>query len=321
MGINYSTLKHVGYEHLVLSGGGIKGISYVGSLLELQRNNVLYDEDDKFRIKKICGVSAGSIIAALLAVGYRPHELLVVMKSINFKEIGNDGLNCMYSMVNLVECWGACPGDYIIKLMGELIEQKTGKCDYTIEDLWNDKAIQLVIVATNITYQKSTYFYAKNPIKEFAEIPIRIAVRMSMGIPIIFKPYFYGDAYFVDGGLLDNYPLHVFDGDYPGDSRARLNLCEPNPHTLGIKITTASGIESPKQDYNNLFEYSVGFINTLLMENDRRIMIPSSWNRSIILVNPDYPLNKFELTEEEQEAMIEIGKKSVEVFFSKVQNH
>ncbi|QKF94320.1 patatin-like phospholipase [Fadolivirus algeromassiliense] len=309
------------YQYLVFSGGGIKGISYVGSLLELQKNNILYDNDNNFKIKGICGVSAGSIVAALLAVGYKPHELETVMTTIDFEEIADDKLGYIRDTINFIDDWGVCPGEYVIELMGNLIKQKKGNPDYTIEDLYNDTGIKLVIVTTDMTYQKSIYLYPGNPIKEFSKIPIRTAVRMSMGIPFAFEPYLYNGSYFVDGGVLDNYPLHVFDGEYPGEPKARLNLCEPNPYVLGLKIMTSNQIIDynivPKQKYDSLFQYTMAFINTFLNENDRRVMTPSFWIRSIILVTPEYALTDFELTDKEKEELICIGKNFVNEFFTR----
>ena len=67
------------YEYIVLSGGGIKGISYCGALDVLDKYDILYDEDGKSKIKGFAGTSAGSIVVALLAVGYNPTELKKVM--------------------------------------------------------------------------------------------------------------------------------------------------------------------------------------------------------------------------------------------------
>lgn len=313
------------YQYLVFSGGGIKGIAYGGSLLELQKYNILYTSDNIFKIKGICGVSAGSIIAALLAVGYTPDELYSIMTKIDFEDIADDKLGYIRDTLNFIEDWGVCPGKYILNLMGKLIEKKTGNSDYSIEDLYNDKGIKLVIVSTDMTYQRSVYMYPGNPIKEFSNIPIKIAVRMSMSIPFAFEPYKYNGSYFVDGGVLDNFPLHVFDGEYPGEPKARLNLCEPNPYVLGLNIMTSDELINydmiPKQVYDSLFEYGMAFINTFLAENDRRVMTPSYWIRTIMLIAPNYPLTKFNLTTKEKEELVCIGKNSVNEFFTRKASH
>ena len=54
-------------------------------------------------------------------------------------------------------------------------------------------------------------------VKTTPDKPIRDAVRISMGLPMLLnavdEPGLHGhDVKFVDGGLMCNYPLHVFDG-------------------------------------------------------------------------------------------------------------
>lgn len=51
---------------LVLKGGGIKGLAYIGALEVLYRH---------FRFDRFVGTSAGAIVATLLAAGYQPDEL------------------------------------------------------------------------------------------------------------------------------------------------------------------------------------------------------------------------------------------------------
>lgn len=131
--------KSKDYEYLVFSGGGIKGIAYTGALNELQKHHIIYDENGKFKLKGIAGTSAGSIIAALLAVGYKPNELSKVMAEIEFDKILDDKCGYLRDAYNLITDWGLCPGNYVLQLMGDYITKKVGNPDYTLEDLYHDK--------------------------------------------------------------------------------------------------------------------------------------------------------------------------------------
>ena len=319
--INRSFVKQ-DYEYLVLSGGGIKGISYTGALLELDKYGILYDKDGKFKIKGIAAASAGAIMASLLAIGYKSQEINRITHDIDFEKIFDDKLGYFRDSINFLRDWGVCPGDFIQEYLGELIQQKTGNPDYTLEQLLADKGIKLIIVTTDMYTEKTIYLYAGNPIKEFSNIPIRKAVRASMSIPFAFEPVRYNDHLLVDGGLLDNYPLHVFDGEYPGDPKARLNLCPVNPKVLGLKIMTVDDKLDydlvNKQKFDSLFSYAYSFIDSFLSENDRRIMTSSFWLRSIIIVTPNYSLTKFNLTDKEKTNLIESGKKYVDDFFTNI---
>ncbi len=67
-------------DTLVFSGGGIKGIGFIGCLNSLENNN-LYDYN---KINTFIGTSAGAIIASFLAVGYSIPELNEIGLKINF---------------------------------------------------------------------------------------------------------------------------------------------------------------------------------------------------------------------------------------------
>lgn len=316
--INKSRIDH-DYDYLVFSGGGIKGLSYCGALHVLEELNILYDKEHNLKIRGVAGTSAGSIIAALFAVGYTPDELYTIIKDLDFEKVFDDKLGYIRDTINFIEDWGVCPGKYIQTLLGKLIKKKTGNEDYTLEDLKNDHNMQLVTVATDMCNKKSIYMYAGNPNKKYSNIPIRLAVRMSMGIPFAFEPLNYDECYFVDGGILDNFPLHVFDGEYPGETKARLNLIKPNPKVLGLKIMTSNNDLDydivNKEQFKSIFDYAMSYITTFLVENDRRIMTPSFWLRTIIIVTPDYPLTKSDMSDKEKDKLVSLGSKYVKDFF------
>ena len=67
-------------KHLVLSGGGLLGISYIGLFKYFEEHNTLSE------IKTITGCSAGAIFGSLLSIGYTYKELDTIVKSMVFKE-------------------------------------------------------------------------------------------------------------------------------------------------------------------------------------------------------------------------------------------
>jgi len=56
-------------ESLVFSGGGIKGLAYVGAIKALEEKQLFQN------VKRFAGASAGAITAALLAIGMGADEL------------------------------------------------------------------------------------------------------------------------------------------------------------------------------------------------------------------------------------------------------
>jgi NTE family protein len=305
------------YKYLVLSGGGIKGISFIGGLLELDELGILYDENKKLKIKGIAASSAGTIIAALLSIGYFPKEIHDIMGTLDFEKIVDDKTGYLRDTVNFLSHYGVCRGDYVHKLIGEFIENKTGNADYTIKQLYLDTGIKLVITATNMNTKNTVYLHPENKFSEYSNIPIRTAVRMSMSIPFLFEPYSYNNCLFSDGGVLDNYPLHCFDSPDPSSLETRYGDATPNKKTLGLKITSHEpDTEKKPLQINHLYDYVYSYVDTFLAENDRKTYLKENWNRTVFIITKSYPLTQFSLTEDEKNELIDNGRQYVKKYFA-----
>lgn len=300
--------KNMDYNFIVFSGGGVKGVSYLGVVKYLSKSLSLE------KIKGYAGTSAGSIIASLLAIGLNFDQIYDVVYNLNFGNILDDKYGVLRDGFNFVTDYGLCPGDYIYHFLGEVIKNKTGDKNYTIKQLYEDTGVKLVIVATDMNNCRSVYFSPDNPDEYYQNIPIRLAIRASMSIPGLFEPKKIHGNYCTDGGLLDNYPIHVFDGDYAGEPTSRMGLCTPNPHVLGFNIITDEVINK-RSDINNIWDYTLSFIETFLAENERKVMIPSNYKRTINILTPNYPLNHFKLSKEDKDYLIKVGYSYTKNYF------
>lgn len=83
--------------NLVLSGGGIKGIAFVGAYEELEK---------KYRLLgNIAGVSAGALVGALIGAGYTARELVKILKELDFNKFGVRGGNYIdISIADRIRC-------------------------------------------------------------------------------------------------------------------------------------------------------------------------------------------------------------------------
>lgn len=158
---------------LVLSGGGAFGVAHVGVLRRLEKN---------YNFSLYSGVSAGAIVAAAHAVGYRADEISKIIHSQNFFSLGFD-----FSSSN----FGILRGKKIQKLLDEIFGEKT------FEDL-QKKNITLNIQATDFNTGKIFYFNSGK---------ISTAVMASLSIPLLFEPLLHNDTWLVDGGLSENFPV------------------------------------------------------------------------------------------------------------------
>ena len=71
---------------IALAGGGIRGIAHAGVLKALEENNI--------KVEAIGGTSAGSIVATLYAMGYKPYYIYILFKKYaqDIINIGNASL-------------------------------------------------------------------------------------------------------------------------------------------------------------------------------------------------------------------------------------
>ena len=57
--------------------------------------------------------------------------------------------------------------------------------------------------------------------KTYPDLPCLIAIRMSCNLPLIFDRFKYMDSYYLDGGLIDNFPIHLVNDE----NALGINLC------------------------------------------------------------------------------------------------
>lgn len=191
-------------DTLVFSGGGIKGIGFVGCLNYLSEKG-LYNTNN---IKTFIGTSAGSIIATFLAVGYTVKEINEIAKEIDFGLIRDITAD---NVLSFFQDFGLDSGKELERVMEIIIKKKT-KENLTFKELYDMKGIKLIINAVCVNDQKVEYFNHET----YPDLEIRKAIRMSTSIPIVFKPYKMDNKLYVDGGVLDNFSVNLCDKNFIG---------------------------------------------------------------------------------------------------------
>lgn len=161
---------------LVLSGGGIRGIAHLGVLQALTEAGIKFD--------KISGTSAGSIVGSLFSQGLEPYEILqIFLRTRLFKFLrpafGNTGLLSLDLSRSLF-------------------------LKYLPHDSFEGLKIPMVITATDFSAGKLVYFSSGKLVQ---------AILASSSIPGIFKPVMIGEKMYVDGGLLNNFPIEPLKND------------------------------------------------------------------------------------------------------------
>ena len=157
----------------------------------------MYDNNKLQNIKNYFGTSIGTVISYLLILGYNPTEIL--LNVISEKLIDN------YKKINVVDIANGNGGFSWRSIDDFLTNCTLEKCEQpmSFEDIWKRYNVYFECCAYNINEKKIEYFsYKTHP-----KLLCTSAIRMSCNIPLIFPRYRYLDNYYIDGGIVDNFPI------------------------------------------------------------------------------------------------------------------
>lgn len=178
-------------KHLALSGGGLKGIAYIGVYKALTELGVL-------KLESIAGSSIGALAGLFVVLGFTPDELYSFVTSFNFNDIKE------FDFINFLSNWGIEKGDKVIKFLQAFMRHKTGHSDLTFKQLYERYPIKLTMVTSLLNRHRPVYMNHELTPDEY----VIWSIRKSISIPLFFTPIKDKDNNcYVDGGLLDNFPI------------------------------------------------------------------------------------------------------------------
>lgn len=233
------------YKNLVFKGGGVRGIAYMGALEELDQLGIVKN------IQRVAGASAGAITATLLSFNLSIEETKSLFDSLDITRVPQE-----MTVDRKIKFWESKDAESVNRfftsygwysskyfhswLEGVIADQCDGNRRATFADFRERGFRNLFIVATNLSRHRAEVFSHKDT----PDVAVADAVRMSMSIPIFFEALRFdgekfGDGdYYVDGGLFDNFPMHIFDqGEYANRSWAYRDGV--NWETLGLYLYPA----------------------------------------------------------------------------------
>ncbi|HNX07648.1 MAG TPA: patatin-like phospholipase family protein [Bacteroidales bacterium] len=182
---------------LVLSGGGLRGFAHAGIIKALNEAGIFPDV--------ISGTSAGSIVGAFYADGWKPDEIFKVFankSTYKFLEfiVPNKGLLRMTGL---------------FKIMLQHLKAKT----------FEELQIPLFMAVTNLD-DACVEYISKGDLAKY--------VIASCTVPIVFQPTAIDGVTYVDGGVLDNLPIAPIENDCEFLIGANVNPVLPEKKHIGM---------------------------------------------------------------------------------------
>jgi len=184
-------------KSLVLSGGGFKGITYIGLIRYLEENNLFSS------IETFVGTSAGSIICCFLSLGYNSKELEQITKLI-FPKFYQYQTITIDAIINILNTYGLEEGQKINQLYKRLFIKKGFSPFITFKELFLKTKKKLIMTATNLNKQKGININYET----FPNLMVIKGLEMSTRIPVLFNPIIYKNDYIVDGGITNNFAIN-----------------------------------------------------------------------------------------------------------------
>jgi len=245
------------YKNLVFEGGGIRGIAYAGAVRALEESGRLG------AVERTAGSSVGALAALMVSLGYTAHEIDSLLLSLKLQSF-NDGKYFFIGGQNrLRKGFGWYRGNRFEHWVEQLIATKTGDAHITFGRFdtlcgQNRSFKQFYCTGTNLSSQRAEVFSAERT----PGMRLSTAVRISMSIPLYFEAVVLDEHYqrvksvrscgncsvWVDGGLLLNYPIAVFDSCPHQPRHVCCREGVANPYTLGLKLERPEQISNYSKD-------------------------------------------------------------------------
>ncbi|MBS1566757.1 MAG: patatin-like phospholipase family protein [Bacteroidetes bacterium] len=265
------------YKNLVFEGGGIRGISYAGAIKALEENGRMT------AIERTAGSSVGALAALMVSLGYNATEIDSLMRSLKLQSFNDGQYFFIGGQSRLRRRFGWYKGDRFEHWVEHLVATKTGDPYTSFAGL---SKLRIGNSSFKDFYCTGTYLSRQQPavfgIETTPQMRLSTAVRISMSVPLYFEAVLMDDDYhrlhsikqspdchvWVDGGLLLNYPIGIFDSCTHVPKHVCCRDAIPNIYTLGLKLERPEQISNYAKDsmlapykITNLKEYISSFYN------------------------------------------------------------
>ncbi|OEH94563.1 patatin-like phospholipase family protein [Bacillus solimangrovi] len=284
------------YVDGVFSGGGMKAIALVGALQVTEERGIQF--------RRVAGTSAGSIMAAFVAAGFRSPEILQVLEEFDTRKF-MDAPKTFFPLFKWVRLYwklGLYKGN---ELENWVEERLKGRGIRTFADIPKGS---LRIIASDLT--RGEIVIIPDDLYKYGlrsdNFSIAKAVRMSCSLPYFFQPVkLYSvngeKSIIVDGGMLSNFPVWLF-------------MRENRRPVLGFKLS-ANLENTPEHKIKNGIDMYHALFATMKDAHDARYISSTFKDSTIFIPVNSVLVEEFEISKAKKEQMIMLGRNRAENFF------
>lgn len=268
---------------IYLSGGGVAGVAHVGALQELACHIPLAG------IKEWMGVSAGSLMAMCLAIGFTLDELHDFSVRFDFTHILQPD-----APTGWILHMGFDTGERLQRLVQACLRVKGFPSDLTFEALHQRTGLSLRVLATDLNLGKGVVFSPR----ETPTYPVAVAVCASMSYPYFFQPLLCPQTghSLIDGGVTSNYPLY---------------LIPKEEHSRTLSILLRLGIQETDQLDDLSHEQLLVRPLAIALTEKTNIEVTLYDIKCIKIPLGDINVLDFALSEERKRTLVEKGREAV----------
>ncbi|MCP5094379.1 MAG: hypothetical protein GY943_02370 [Chloroflexi bacterium] len=272
------------FKNLAFQGGGIKTLAYQGAITVLEARGILP------QIERVTGTSAGAVAALLVCFRLSAKETNQIFSSIDYSQIPalKSSRDLSWQPPRLLEPqvdrlianfdalkrlffqygWYANERGYNW-LHDTIGAQCDGNGRATFGEFRDRGFRDLHVVATNITDKTVEIFCPHST----PDVAVADALLMSQTLPLFFESVKFdgtqlgqGD-YYGDGGVLNNFPIHVFDRRmYATENEWFIN--GNNWETLGLRMYTPDDCPGQNRPITSLTGYIAHLFEALIDQQD-----------------------------------------------------
>jgi NTE family protein len=268
---------------LVISGGGIKGLSGLGALKCLIDNEIVVFPEI------FAGSSVGSIICFLINIGYSPKDQYDLLEQLDFTELVK-----YVEPENLFSepCFGISSAEPILEVIYNFMKKKKIPKNITFRELFEMTQSKLIVTGTCINDVVVKYF----SVDTYPDMQILKALRISMSIPFVFRPYSFEGKLWVDGGCMNNFPIDLFT--------------DKLDDVIGIYI---DDIYEPIDEFNEIQDYFIRIFKCLMRGlNCSKINIFKKY--FVHVVTSGNHSTNWEITQDEKKTLFNEGYKQAQQY-------